>query len=211
MKNFAIIGAGGQCRALLSILEKLPNYNLCKIFDLSSVLIDKFISGIPVEKWDGVQHSETSLGYFLAIGENKLRKKIYQELVKYGRNVPSLIAKDTIINETAKIGPGVVIGSNAFIGFGVTIKENSLVNTGAIIEHETIIGEHCNIGPGSIICGRVEILSLCNIGAGSIVRDKIFINKNTTLGAGAVLVKNVHFEGKTLVGVPAKLSHENED
>ena len=158
----------------------------------------------------GNENSDTGLGaikangYFIAVGDNRLRKKIYEILQK--NNLPSAnaIHHSAVIDSSAKIAPeGVMIAANATINPLATIATGAICNTGCIIEHECTVGEFAHIGPGAVLCGNVKIGDGTFVGANAVIRQGITVGNNAMIGAGAVVLKNVP-DNVTVIGIPAK-------
>ncbi|HWZ34553.1 MAG TPA: hypothetical protein VNW51_00255, partial [Mucilaginibacter sp.] len=84
---------------------------------------------------------------YLGVGDNKVREKIFQSLLRRGVAMPHLIYLDAVISPLAQIGsatvvmPGVVINSMVSIGNGV------ICNSACVIEHECIIEDYAHIAP----------------------------------------------------------------
>lgn len=143
-------------------------------------------------------------GFFIAIGDNMIRRKIYESLAK------KELYPFHAIHPTSIVDPGVVLGSNGImIAAGVIINplsnigEGVICNTGCIIEHECIIGKFAHIAPGAILCGNVKVGEQSFVGAGAVIRQGISIGNNVIIGAGAVVVKDVP-DNTTVVGIPAR-------
>jgi sugar O-acyltransferase (sialic acid O-acetyltransferase NeuD family) len=147
------------------------------------------------ETTEQAQKAFTENGYFIAIGDNAIRQRIYQILT------PEQFWPINAIHPSAAncvmIAAGVLINPLATIGTG------AICNTGCIIEHECEVGAFAHIGPGAILCGNVHVGECSFVGAGAVVRQGISIGSNVMVGAGAVVVKDVP-DGATVVGVPAK-------
>jgi sugar O-acyltransferase (sialic acid O-acetyltransferase NeuD family) len=159
----------------------------------------------------GEENSENSFfalqksDFFISIGDNHIRRKIYENLA--AKNIFPINAIHTaavicptvtIADKGVMISAGVVINSLSKIGNGV------ICNTGCIIEHECSIGNFAHIAPGAILCGNVTIGENSFIGAGAVVIQGITIGKNVIIGAGAVIVKNIP-DNSTAYGNPAQL------
>ncbi len=144
-------------------------------------------------------------GFFIAIGNNSLRKKIHSQLVEKTNLFPinaihptAVIDASVVIAQNGiMIAAGVIINPLAKIGIGV------ICNTGCIVEHECCIEDFAHIGPGAVLCGNVFIGQQAFVGAGAVIRQGISIGKNVIVGAGAVVIKNVP-DNTTVVGCPAK-------
>lgn len=144
-------------------------------------------------------------GYFISIGDNSIRRKIFLQLADRAAQLPvNAIHPSAIINQFATIsGHGIMISANAIINPLAKIGLGVICNTGCIIEHECIIGDFAHIGPGAVLCGNVTVGEQSFIGAGAVIRQGISIGKNATIGAGAVVVKDVA-DDSLVVGCPAR-------
>jgi sugar O-acyltransferase (sialic acid O-acetyltransferase NeuD family) len=158
----------------------------------------------------GTENSETGLdaikanGYFIAVGDNKLRKKIYESLQQKQLTPANAIHPSAVIDASASIAEqGVMIAANATINPLASIGTGAICNTGCIIEHECVVGEFAHIGPGAVLCGNVKIGSCTFVGANAVIKQGITVGKNAMIGAGAVVVKDVP-DGVKVIGVPAK-------
>lgn len=142
--------------------------------------------------------------FFIAIGNNQIRKSIYQTLSASNLLPGSAIHPSAIICSTAQIAAnGVMISAGTIINPLSAVGQGSICNTGSIIEHECHIGNFVHIGPGAILCGNVKVGDLSFIGAGAVVRQGITIGDNVMIGAGAVVVKNVP-DNSRIMGNPAR-------
>lgn len=146
-----------------------------------------------------------SHGYFIAIGNNDIRKKLYHSLADATGIYPiNALHPSAIISRYAHLqGNGIMVSANAVINPLATIGHAVICNTGCIIEHECIVQDFAHIGPGAVLCGNVSVGQGTFVGAGAIVRQGISIGSNATIGAGAVVVKNVA-DGATVMGCPAR-------
>ena len=207
MRNdILVIGAGGHCRVVLSILSYYKELNVIGIADRDSKNLGEDILGIQVQyTWDDFQavYDEGVLNAVLAVGSNKERKHLFNELTEIGYSIKTLIDPSALIDKGAKIGIGTTICMGVKIGPLVSIGDNCIIYTGATIDHETIIKNDCFIAPGVCIAGRVSIENGSFVGIGCSIKDKIKIGANTIIGAGSVVINDFPSNTKA-VGVPAK-------
>lgn len=207
MKKLVIIGAGGQCRAVLGILDTLELGIPTVIYDLSEPRQDELILGIPVVKIlseKELRETQRSFKYIIAIGDNQERKRIYYKLYEFNCEILTIISPFANISNTAIIGKGVVVSPNAYVGPFSKVGDNTILNTASIVEHEAMVGNHSHLAPASVLCGRSKVGDSCFIGANATIIDKISIASNTIIGAGSVVIKSIQTEGETWVGGPAK-------
>lgn len=158
----------------------------------------------------GSEQSETGLeairayGYFIAVGDNLLRKKIYHSMQERNVKSTNAIHPSAVIDSSVKIAEqAVMIAANATVNPLVSIGTGAICNTGCIIEHECEIGEFVHISPGAVLCGNVKIGEGAFVGANAVIRQGITVGKNAMIGAGAVVVKDVP-DNVTVIGVPAR-------
>jgi len=158
----------------------------------------------------GKETSETALQelgrceFFIAIGDNAIRSKIYDQLIKKDLLPVNAVHSSSVVDPSAVISEhGVMIAANATINPLAKIGVGAICNTGCIIEHECMVGDFAHIGPGAVLCGNVKIGSQTFVGANAVIRQGISIGKNAMIGAGAVVVKDVP-DNMTVVGVPAR-------
>ena len=158
----------------------------------------------------GSENTETGLqaiqqnGCFIAVGDNVLRKKIYENLAQQHLLPGNVLHPSAVIDSSVTLADnGVMVAANASINPLAVIATGVICNTGCIIEHECVVEAFAHIGPGAVLCGNVKIGAGTFVGANAVIRQGITVGKNAIIGAGAVVVKDVP-DNITVVGVPAK-------
>jgi sugar O-acyltransferase (sialic acid O-acetyltransferase NeuD family) len=206
-----IIGAGGHAQVVADILNL--NYALDKIYkpigfidDDESLHDQEFLVG-PVlgssEEISEIAHD----GVIIAIGDNKLRAKIYTELSNQGERLINAIHPSAVIANDVTIGAGVVICGGVVVNTGTRIRNNVILNTGSTIDHHNLIHDHVHIAPGCALGGNVEIGEGTMIGIGSTVMPQKSIGAWSTIGAGAVVTNNIP-DKVTAFGIPAQIKNQ---
>lgn len=205
-KTLAIIGAGGHARSVYSWLKQ------SKINYLGLFFIDKYKKSneekifdhkIIKKEWTKL-HRVQAGAYLIAIGDNSLRKQIYEHLSNHNKLIIGVIHNSVVLGIGSKVDESTLIGPLTIVGPLVVLSENIIVNSGAIIEHESVIGAHSHIAPGAKVAGRVTIGESVFIGMGAVVKENIIIGDNVIVGAGAVVTKNIP-SNSIVAGIPAKL------
>jgi UDP-perosamine 4-acetyltransferase len=204
-KKIIIIGAGGQCRSVISIIQDIGNWDIFGIIDINYKGAEEVIMGKPVIGGIDMIDKQRIQNYslVLAIGDNIQRERISLSLPDGGFEYPNLIHPLSFVDKTAKLGRGNVIGCFSFVGPKVEIGDYNIVNTGSILEHETTIGNFNHIAPMATVCGRVDISDKVLLGASSVVIPKIKINSGVTIGANSTLIHDVIKQNLTFIGNPA--------
>ncbi len=151
---------------------------------------------------------ETSLpkyDVFIAIGNNEIRKKLFNQILDSGFKIVNLIHKSAIISQSVDIAEdaGILIMPYVVVNARAKIEKGVILNTSSVIEHECIVGEFSHISVGAKCAGNVKIGKNCFLGINSCVLPNLSLADDSILGGGATLVKSQSEKG-VFVGVPAK-------
>jgi len=193
-KKIVLIGGGGHCKVVISILKNLDNFEIVGIVD--NYKEESFISGIKIIGTDDDLKDIYKSGIHNAL--------ITVGSIKDNTNFPVIISPEAIVDKSVKIDEGTVIMPGSIINIDSSIGKNCIINTGAIIEHDCKIGNHCHIAPGVHISGEANIGGLSFIGIGATIIQGINIGKNVTIGAGSVVIKDIP-DNIIAIGNPAKI------
>ncbi len=166
----------------------------------------EFILNIPV-KHIGVFEFKTLDEFIISIGNNKIRKKITEQI---NVNYISVIHAKSIISESSKIGKGTVVLAGAIVNADAQINNHCIINTGAVIEHDCIISDFVHISPNASLAGNVFVGEGSHIGIGAVIIQGIKIGKWATIGAGTVVIKDVP-DYAVVVGNPGKIIKYKEE
>tara|TARA_B100001063_G_scaffold230093_1_gene242877 strand:+ start:271 stop:915 length:645 start_codon:yes stop_codon:yes gene_type:complete len=201
-----IVGAGGQCRVILSLLQE-ANMGYLPIGIIDDALYEnEEVLSIPVlggtnllEKFyqDGIKN------IFLAIGDNFKRKDMLDLVKSLGFDCPNLISDKANVAQSAELGEANIICPFVNIGPQVKILNNNLINTHSTIEHETVIQSHCHLAPMTVVSGRSLLGNFVFLGAGTIIIDKVSIVSKALVAAGSVVVNDIENSDYMYAGVPA--------
>ncbi len=201
MKRLIVIGAGGHGKVIVDIAKKVGYKDIAFLDDniTGEVMGIKVVGKI--RKWDKFSKNAD---FFVAVGNNKIRKKFIEELMANGETVCSLIHPSAVIGTDVEIGYGTCVMAGVVINPCVKIGKGVIVNTSSSVDHDSNIGDYCHIAVGCHVTGTVNVGDNCFLGAGSVIKNNINVCSNCVLGAGAVVVKDIEKEG-TYIGIPAKI------
>ena len=141
--------------------------------------------------------------YFIAVGDNRIREKIYRQLTQTLSAPVNAIHPSAVISPSVKLEDGIMIAAGAVINPLSHIGKGAVCNTSSSIDHECVVDDFAHIGPGAILCGNVKVGARTFVGAGAVVRQGITIGKDVMIGMGCVVVKDVP-DGMIVVGNPQK-------
>lgn len=213
---YVIWGSAGHALVLREIIEEqggeviavIDNNPKAKSIDVNiplyfgeNGLID-FLGAF--RKKTKVQEQIKALNGVVAVGNvGKDRENIFRIFELHGLNIPSIIASDCTIFQSAKIGPSCYILQNSVINSNVRLGKGCQVNNSAFIGHECLIGNGVHIAPQATVCGCVSIGNNVFIGANSTILPRLNIGTGSIIGAGSVVTNDIQ-ANTTVIGNPAR-------
>ncbi len=198
-KKFKIIGYSGHSFVCIDSAESM-GLKAVGYFDIKENLLNPYKltycgNDNKISKKDQL---------FISIGNNSIRKKVYNEVIKNNSLDLVIIHQKSIVSNSVFIEKQTLINAGAIINSNVLIGKGCIVNTGAIIDHECIIGNFSHIAPGATLAGKVTVGKNCFIGANSSIIQDVKIGDNVVIGAGTVVIRDVPNNLK-IVGNPARI------
>lgn len=214
MENFVVlIGYSGHSYVVADIFYS-QNQEIIAYCDT----IKKDVNPYNLAYWGSekdIAQKITNYKVFIAIGDNHIRRKIFEYLSKYlphpfpspeggAKNLAvNAIHSTSYVAKNVNLGNNVMVGAKTVINPCVTVGNGVICNTSAVIEHECKLGDFCHIAPNATLCGNVEIGENSFVGAGAVVKQGVKVGKNVIIGAGTVIVKNIPDNVK-VVGNPQR-------
>lgn len=203
MKHLMIIGAGGHGRVVRDIAVKV-GYSQVDFLD------DADVSSVPTAgKVADFKRFLDTCDFFVAIGNNKVRERLTDELRQSGASIATLVHPSAVVDSSAKIGVGTVVMAGVVINADAAIGNGVILNTCSSVDHDCVVQAYCHVAVGAHLCGTVTLGQRTFVGAGATVINNISICEDCMIGAGAVVVRNAEQSG-TFLGVPARLTPKRE-
>lgn len=146
---------------------------------------------------------------FIAIGDGKIREKIFKIFNKTNIKVNSFIHPTAILAGKNEIGKGCIIYPNTYLGYKVRINDCVKIQSSVTIEHHSFIDSFVDINPGVVTGGNVRIGKFCELGLSSTILNKVHISENCIIGAKSLVLKSIQKKNKIIYGIPGKI-HEKK-
>ncbi|ARJ39563.1 acetyltransferase [Sporosarcina ureae] len=200
-KKLLIIGASGHGKVVADIAIKMNKWSSIDFLD------DKAINS--VMGLDVIGSSTAMLRYideyeiFVGIGDNAIRKKIFNTLKTAGATIPTLVHPNAVIGSEVSIGPGTVVMAGVIINCCTVIGQGCIINTGASVDHDNLIGNFVHVSPGARLAGTVTVGEGSWLGIGSVSSNNISVASECIVGAGSVVIKDLKDSG-TYIGIPSR-------
>ena len=195
-KDVLIIGGAGGCKMVIDAIKSCNTYNIRGIID-NEMNIGEEIMGHKIIGNDSNLNELFELGFrnivlsFSILGNLKLRRKKYEFYSAFGFNFPNIIHKDSIIEQSVKLGYGNLILAGSVLGSEVSLENFNYINTGSIICHESKVGNNNHFAPNSVIAGRVQIGNNVLVGMCVTTYFDIKIGDNVVINNGVNIINDI--------------------
>ena len=204
-KEIILIGYSGHAYVAAEVLMQ-TGYALMGYLDKHEQKINPYrLKYLGFEKDDSIMAVFADYGFFPSIGNNAIRRNIYEQFAAKGFSFVQAIHPKANVSSLVTIGPATLVCQGANINPLADLGKGVIINTGAVVEHECEIGDFSHIAPGAVLAGNVVVGHNTFIGANAVVKQGIRIGNNVVVGAGAVVLHDLD-ENQTYVGNPAKKS-----
>ena len=207
MSRLIIIGAGGHGKVAADCAEAMQNFDSIEFLDVdtSNVRVaDTWDLIGNANDWMDFNHSDVS--WFVAIGNNQIRRKELERIIDSGAQVATLVHPSAVVSPYSHFDVGTLICANSVINPFTHIGVGCILNTGCSIDHDNKIDDYVHIAPGCRLAGDIRVGTQSFLGIGSVVIPGIKIGESVQTGAGAVVVNDLP-DGVLAVGVPAKIKN----
>lgn len=202
-----ILGARGQARVLLELMERAGIFPIAGIVDDDPSLHGTKVEGIPVlgpvERLPNYVRAHRMHRAVVAIGDNIARRRLAEAARAAGLRLPVLIHPQAMVSPQAKLGDGTVVMAGAVVQPFAQIGELCIINTKASVDHDCQLGDCVHVAPGATLCGGVTAGDGVLIGAGAVIIPEICIGDEAIVGAGSTVIRDIASR-TTVVGSPAR-------
>lgn len=190
-KKIAIYGAGGHGKVVGEI-ALLNNFEDIFFFDDAINLgSEKFPFKIEGSSKDLESNLKNFDYFFVAIGNNFIRKKKIEWLNSLNVKLVTLIHPNSFVSRFVSLGQGVCVMANVVLNAGVSIGDGVILNSSASIDHDCEIGNYAHISPNCSLSGGVIIGESTHIGTGTSIHPLIKIGKNVKTAVGSRVFKDL--------------------
>ena len=204
MKRLAIIGSGGHSKVIAEVAIS-AGWDTIDFYD------DK-VTATPITAGHSIQGNVEQLfektdlydGFHVAIGNNRVRLNVLNQLLNLGLSCPSIIEPSSIISKSASIGAGSSVMAKVVVNANTSLGKGVILNTSCSVDHDCKISDGAHISPGSNLAGNVSVGKCSWVGIGSAIIQGMAIGNNSIIGAGSVVIRDIPND-VTVVGNPSRV------
>ena len=180
-----IFGSSGHARVIASLIH-------VRYKDITFVTLDGSHGSLAESLvFADSDRLRASVDVYLGIGDNQIRRRLFEQLAEARFELPSCIADrvfvahDAVVEKSALLCPGAVVMSGARVG------RNVIVNTNSSVDHDCEVGDHTQIAAGVSLGGATKIETNCFLGMRCATLPGIRIGSNSHVMAGSLVVKDI--------------------
>lgn len=206
-RDTVIVGAGGQGRELLDLVEVLvakdSGHRFIGFVDdgepdrgLLAARGAVLLEGIDDPRASGAD-------FVIGIGDPTVRASVDRRLQEGYRTFADLVHPEARIGSEFRSGEGLVICAFVSVTTNVGVGRHVHLNPAVAVGHDCTLGDHVSVYPNATISGGVNIGDRVTVGAGSVIIQGVSVGEGTIVGAGAVVTRDLP-AGVVAMGSPAK-------
>ena len=189
-----VFGNGGHAHVIASVIDVDTVFIVEQVTGPDQISQSDFFAGIEKFKKSPI---------YIGIGENSVRRKIFDMLQGAGVQPQNCISRLSFIARSAQLGIGVTILPGSVVGARATIHDNTIINTLSSVDHDCVLGEDSQVTAGVTFGGTVKTCKNCFFGIKSAIIPNKTIGDNVVVMAGSLVTQNI--ASNLLVGgVPAR-------
>lgn len=185
-----VVGAGGHGR---SVAEAAV---LSDQFEVVGFLDDRLLVGTTV--FNAVvlgsiasmsQHLAAIDQAIVALGNNTLREKIFQQLTEAGFKFASVVHPRSIVSPSASLGAGSVVMAGAIVGTEASLGIGTIVNCGAVVNHQAKVEAYGHLGVNASMAGGTVLGRNAWMQAGTAIGFGVCVSPGSILQPGVSVMK----------------------
>ncbi|MDX1718615.1 MAG: acetyltransferase [Salegentibacter mishustinae] len=190
-KNLVIYGIGKFAEYVGYVFENDSQFKVIAYCIEEEFRKENLFYNKPLTRFESLskEFSPENHYLFIAVGNNKLRERLYNRATEMGYDFASYISSKSRHWDNLKVGKNVFIDEGCVLQPFITISDNTILFTSQI-GHHTQIGKHALIS-GSKTGGNVKIGDFCYLGLNASIKQNIKIAENSIIGMGCLIEKDI--------------------
>lgn len=189
-----LIGAGGHAHAVIDVVEQLGAYQIAGLVGMPEELRTKHFGYAVIGTDSDLSELAKMHKYALVtvgqIQSPDMRMRLYEQAIKAGFQLPTIVAPSAHVSRHAVVGAGSIVMHGAIVNAGAKVGANCIINTRALLEHDVTVADHCHISTGAILNGNVCIGAGSFVGSASVLMEGVLLGDRCVVGMGLAVRRN---------------------
>ena len=171
MNELLILGAGGHGKVIYEAAMLSGNFN--KIGFLDDSYKEEDITELNVI--GKIEDYKKLLGKyknaFVAIGNNKKRIELINELLDLGYEVPAIIHPKAYLSSFSTIDKGTALLAGSVVNVNTKVGIGNIININATVDHDCILEDGCHVCSGAVVRSMVRLGNMITVDAGEVIKS----------------------------------------
>jgi len=185
-----VIGAGGHGQSVAEAAELSNQFEVVGFAD-DALTVGSLVLG------HSILGSTADVSVYLplcdqvvvAIGNNALRARLSDQLVRSGLLLATVVHPNAIVSPRACLGAGCAVMAGAIVGTEARLGVGVIVNCGAVVDHHAKVEDYGHLGVGACMAGGAVLGAKAWMQAGSALGYGVEVEAGAILPPGSAFPK----------------------
>lgn len=181
MNGLLILGAGGHGKVIYEAAMLSGNFN--KIAFLDDSYKEESITELNVI--GKINDYKNLLGKyknaFVALGNNKKRIELINELLDFGYEVPAIIHPKAYLSSFSTVDKGTALLAGSVVNVNTKVGLGNIININSTVDHDCNLEDGCHVCSGATVRSMVRLGKMITVDAGSVIESGQVIKEKTII------------------------------
>jgi sugar O-acyltransferase (sialic acid O-acetyltransferase NeuD family) len=197
-KKLVIFGNGLMARMIHFYFQRDSEYEVVAFTVTHDHNLENTFCGLRVVDFEILEtlFSPENYSIFVAIGPGKMnaiRERFFHSVKNKGYSLAKYVSPNAIC--ASDVGENSFISDRAIIHPCVKFGHNTFCWDFTMIAHDSVVGSHCYLAPGSVVSTFSELGNNCILGTHAVINTRVRVAQKCLIGACSYIARDTHANG----------------
>lgn len=185
-----VVGAGGHGRSVAEAAVLSDQFEVVGFLDDGLLVGTTVFNAVVLGSIASMsQHLAATDQAIVALGNNALREKIFQQLTEASFKFATVVHPRAIVSPSAALGAGSVVMAGAIVGTEASLGIGTIVNCGAVVDHQAKVEDYGHLGVNASMAGGTVLGRNAWMQAGTAIGFGVCVSPGSILQPGVSVMK----------------------
>lgn len=185
-----VVGAGGHGRSVAEAAVLSDQFEVVGFLDDGLLVGTTVFNAVVLGSIASMsQHFAATDQAIVALGNNALREKIFQQLTEASFKFATVVHPRAIVSPSASLGAGSVVMAGAIVGTEASLGVGTIVNCGAVVDHQAKVEDYGHLGVNASMAGGTVLGRNAWMQAGTAIGFGLCVSPGSILQPGVFVMK----------------------
>lgn len=185
-----VVGAGGHGRSVAEAAVLSDQFEVVGFLDDGLIVGTTVFNAVVLGSIASMsQHFAATDQAIVALGNNALREKIFQQLTEASFKFATVVHPRAIVSPSASLGAGSVVMAGAIVGTEASLGVGTIVNCGAVVDHQAKVEDYGHLGVNASMAGGTVLGRNAWMQAGTAIGFGVCVSPCSILQPGVFVMK----------------------